>query len=130
MSEKTVASKLRIAPGAAVWVSNPACAPLLGPLPDGASRVDRPEDARIALVIADDAVGVRAALAQHVGALGRSDAFWVLYPKGNRTDFNRDTLWPILAEHGFRPITQVAVDEVWSALRFRLRRDGEPGFGG
>jgi hypothetical protein len=41
------------------------------------------------------------------------------------TDINRDSLWPILSEHGMRPISQVAVDETWSALRFRALREGE-----
>jgi len=31
---------------------------------------------------------------------------------GRRTDINRDSLWPMVAEHGLRPITQIAVDEV------------------
>jgi hypothetical protein len=55
---------------------------------------------------------------------------WVVYPKDNRTDLNRDSLWPILAAHGLRPITQVAVDDVWSALRFRPLKPGEPPFSG
>ena len=58
----------------------------------------------------------------------RRKALWVLYPKANRTDVNRDTLWPILAGYGLRPISQVAVDEVWSALRFRPLREGEAPF--
>ena len=36
-----------------------------------------------------------------------------------RTDLNRDTLARHLAPHGIRPVRQVAVDELWSALRFR-----------
>ncbi len=47
---------------------------------------------------------------------------WVAYPKGSskvKTDVNRDTLWPIIQAHGWRPVRQVAIDEVWSALRFR-----------
>ena len=39
-------------------------------------------------------------------------------------------LWPILAVFGLRPISQVAVDEVWSALRFRPYREGEAPFTG
>jgi hypothetical protein len=35
-------------------------------------------------------------------------AFWVAYPKGGRADINRDSLWPILAEDGFRPVSRVA----------------------
>jgi hypothetical protein len=56
--------------------------------------------------------------------------FWVAYPKANRADLNRDTLWPVLGEYGMRPISQVAVDEVWSALRFRPLKPGEPPFTG
>ncbi|MEV4090069.1 hypothetical protein AB0J43_58360, partial [Nonomuraea fuscirosea] len=55
---------------------------------------------------------------------------WVAYPKGNRSDVNRDTLWPIVAEFGLRPNGQVAVDEVWSALRFRPLKEGEAPFTG
>jgi hypothetical protein len=54
----------------------------------------------------------------------------VAYPKGNRADINRDSVWPILAEHGLRPIAQVSVDEVWSALRFRPLKPGEEQFKG
>ena len=48
----------------------------------------------------------------------------------HRADLNRDTLWPVLGEYGMRPVSQVAVDEVWSALRFRPLRPGEPPFTG
>jgi hypothetical protein len=50
--------------------------------------------------------------------------------KGNRTDINRDSLWPILGEHGLRPVTQVSIDQVWSALRFRPLKEGEAQFTG
>jgi hypothetical protein len=62
--------------------------------------------------------------------LAEPDVFWVAYPKANRADINRDTLLPILGEFGMRPITQVAVDGVWSALRFRPLEEGEPPFTG
>lgn len=46
---------------------------------------------------------------------------WVAYPKAGQlgTDVNRDTLAASLIEHGAQPVRQVALDEVWSALRFR-----------
>jgi len=34
------------------------------------------------------------------------------------------------AEFGMRPISQVAIDDVWSALRFRVLRTGEAPFTG
>jgi hypothetical protein len=59
---------------------------------------------------------------------------WCAYPKGTskryRCDFNRDTGWSSLGAAGFEPVRQVAIDEDWSAMRFRrveyiatLRRD-------
>jgi hypothetical protein len=53
-----------------------------------------------------------------------SDAvIWFCYPKGTskkyKCDFNRDTGWTKLGALGLEPVRQVAIDEDWSALRFR-----------
>ena len=49
--------------------------------------------------------------------------FWIAYPKGSsgkyRCDFNRDSGWHVLRQQGFDSVRQVAIDEDWSALRFR-----------
>ena len=34
-------------------------------------------------------------------------------------DFNRDTGWDALGNLGFEPVRMIAIDEDWSALRFR-----------
>ena len=48
---------------------------------------------------------------------------WMVYPKGTSKkytcEFNRDNGWKRLGEHGFEPVRMVAIDEDWSALRFR-----------
>lgn len=48
---------------------------------------------------------------------------WVAYPKGTskryQCEFNRDSGWTVLGAAGFEPVRQVAIDEDWSALRFR-----------
>jgi hypothetical protein len=48
---------------------------------------------------------------------------WIAYPKSTskryKCDFNRDTGWAVLGTLGFEPVRQVAIDEDWSALRFR-----------
>lgn len=65
------------------------------------------------------------ALAKHEGALievARRDGLaWIAYPKGGQlgTDLNRDIVWQLLQDKGIRPVRQVSLDEVWSALRFR-----------
>jgi hypothetical protein len=46
---------------------------------------------------------------------------WIAYPKNRQlgTDLNRDTLAELARERGAQPVRQVAIDPVWSALRFR-----------
>jgi hypothetical protein len=128
MAGKSVAEKLLLRPGGRAWISEPSRAGLLGPLPEGATLVASPAGSDVAVVIVESGADVRAALSTDGAALRGAAAFWVVYPKGNRADVNRDSLWPLLAEHGFRPITQVAVDDTWSALRFRPLKPGEAPF--
>jgi hypothetical protein len=130
MSDKSIADKLLIKSDGRVWTSDPSRSGLLGPLPDGAGFEDVLDRAGVAIVFADGATSLRVILAQDAPRLARAAVLWIAYPKGNRADLNRDSLWPILAEPGLRPISQVAMDEVWSALRFRPLRPGEPPFTG
>lgn len=63
-------------------------------------------------------------LAAVVGAKALGDAVvWFAYPKGSSKsytcEFNRDTGWRALGTAGFEGVRQVAIDEDWSALRFR-----------
>jgi hypothetical protein len=46
---------------------------------------------------------------------------WIAFPKAGQldTDLNRDILWELLDGKGVRPVRQVALDDTWSALRFR-----------
>lgn len=48
---------------------------------------------------------------------------WFAYPKGTsrkyKCDFNRDSGWDVLQQSGFDTVRQIAIDEDWSALRFR-----------
>jgi hypothetical protein len=48
---------------------------------------------------------------------------WYCYPKGTskkyKCNFNRDTGWAALGKLGLETVRQVAIDEDWSALRFR-----------
>jgi hypothetical protein len=48
---------------------------------------------------------------------------WFAYPKGTSKrytcEFNRDTGWTAIGARGFEPVRSIAIDEDWSALRFR-----------
>jgi len=63
------------------------------------------------------------ALIKSVAEAGKFDClFWACYPKSTtkqKYDLKRDTVWAALALVGLRPVTQIAIDEKWSALRGR-----------
>jgi hypothetical protein len=130
MSTKTIADKLLIKQDTSIWLSHAEHLARIEPLPAGARVVDELGEATVALVFANAAAAAREILTARSAQLAQLAIFWVAYPKGNKADINRDTLWPILAEYGMRPIAQVAIDPVWSALRFRPLKEGEAPFMG
>ena len=63
-------------------------------------------------------------LAKAIASRAKGDAVvWFAYPKGTskryKSGINRDTGWQALGQAGFEPVRAVAIDEDWSALRFR-----------
>jgi hypothetical protein len=66
---------------------------------------------------------VNAAAEQLLPRVEGDAVVWFAYPKASskryRCDFNRDTGWDVLGRAGFEGVRQVAIDEDWSALRFR-----------
>jgi hypothetical protein len=51
---------------------------------------------------------------------------WISYQKQSSkvtTDINRDVLWKIFPNSDWRPVTQISIDDVWSALRFRPKSE-------
>ena len=55
-----------------------------------------------------------------VGSVTYDGLFWVCYPKKTskiKSDLTRDNLWNQF--DGLRPVAQVAIDDTWSAIRFR-----------
>ena len=130
MSGKTVAGKLLVKPGMAVWASSPDGLALIGPLPPGARVVAAIGAADVALLFAESADALEQLLEDGADALHRPDILWVAYPKAGRSDLKRDTIPPHLTRRDMRPIGQVAIDEIWSALRFRPLKPGEGPFTG
>jgi hypothetical protein len=59
---------------------------------------------------------------------------WFAYPKGTSKrytcEFNRDAGWDVIRAAGFESVRMVAIDEDWSALRFRrlefVKNAGKP----
>ena len=54
--------------------------------------------------------------------IGERTLAWLAYPKGSKAagrDLNRDTIWAFARSIGLTLVTNVAIDETWSALRVR-----------
>jgi hypothetical protein len=63
-------------------------------------------------------------LAKGIAKKAKGDAVvWFVYPKGTskryKSEINRDSGWHVLGKAGFEPVRMVAIDEDWSACRFR-----------
>lgn len=90
-------------------------------LPTGGRRTPSPDeaDAVIVFVRTADELGRHAGPA--IGAARADRLSWIAYPKAGQleTDLKRDVLASLVSRHGVRPVRQVAIDAVWSALRFR-----------
>lgn len=64
------------------------------------------------------------AVSKSLTSAAEGDAIlWMCYPKQSSKkytcDFNRDSGWTVLGEAGYEPVRMVAIDQDWSALRFR-----------
>jgi len=62
-------------------------------------------------------------LSKNISKLQGDAIIWICYPKQSskkyKSEINRDMGWEFMAEHELEPVRQVAIDEDWSALRFR-----------
>ena len=124
MTQKSLAQKLAIKPGHDVAVVNdpPTAADIVSTLRSEAAIGDDVGSAQAVLLFVAD----RAELARFwpsIGSSVRTDAvLWIAYPKRTssvRTDLSRDHGWEPIIDSGLDTVSQVSLDETWSALRFR-----------
>ncbi len=125
MAEKSLVQKLRLQGGQRALIANTPAGYVegLGPLPAGLQVDTQPEGDSlydfVHLFVVDSAELER--LGPGAMAAAKYDAVvWISYPKtssGMPTDLTRDVLWQLIP--GLRPVSQVAVDDTWSAMRFR-----------
>lgn len=121
-----LSKKLRITEGVRVLLLGaPESFPeQLEPLPSGASLSMRASGKfDVVLNFATDSKSLEKGLSRATTALAEGAVFWICYPKkssGIKTDLSRDEGWKCLFDAGFGPVTQVAIDETWSAVRFKV----------
>jgi hypothetical protein len=122
MADNPLARKLLIRRGNRLLVLNapPDWLERLGPLPDGVEVVEGPADVVHLFVSRKAEVDANAPAAMQATRPG--GVLWASYPKRSAkvaTDLTRDRGWEAFSQAGWRPVTQVSIDDVWSALRFR-----------
>jgi hypothetical protein len=116
-----LAAKLQIKPGMQVCV---VAAPAGGPDLSGLGPpTDDPANAGAVVAFARLRADLTTVAKPAIAAARADRLAWVAYPKAGQlgTDINRDSLAAAVAELGVQPVRQVAIDDVWSALRLRPR---------
>jgi hypothetical protein len=125
VTETPLARKLQVRPGNRVLILN---APIgyrdrLIPLPEGAELADEPGgDFDVVHLFAHDSAELDRRAPEAMASVKEGGVLWFSYPKrGSQvdTDLTRDLGWETVKGAGLRPVSQVSIDDVWSALRFR-----------
>jgi hypothetical protein len=114
-----LSAKLQIKPGSKVaTLAVPGDGPELTGLGDA---VADPAAADVVIMFVKNREELASAGAPALDAARADKLTWIAYPKAGKlgTDLNRDILAASLAAAGIQPVRQIAIDEVWSALRFR-----------
>jgi hypothetical protein len=119
MTGTTLAEALLIRPGSRLWFSPTEWLRILGPLPSGVRLTGEFAAATVAVVFVSNAASVRWFLNQHRTVMALPAVVWMCYPAHGRPDLNRASLLTMLAGHSLHPVTEVAIDASWAAMRLR-----------
>jgi hypothetical protein len=117
--------KLRLQPDQRLLFLNPppGYVESLKPLPKGAEVVPpTARDVDFCHLFAENSEQLAELLPTALAACKHDALLWISYPKKSSkidSDLSRDALWELPGANDLRPVTQVSIDQTWSALRFR-----------
>jgi hypothetical protein len=122
VSDKSVAEKAHVKPGAKIAVVNavPGIIESLG-LPQDATFVDVAQ-ADLVFLFVDSRAELETRMPPAVAQLSAHSAIWVFFRKGSKAaglDMNRNDVWAVAEGLGLRPLGLVGVDDTWTAFRLR-----------
>jgi hypothetical protein len=125
MSEKSVGQKLLIREEYTVLLVNApkGYSDTLGKLPKGAKVVTKSSKPVDLIQIFAATKEDMTELFKKAKPLLKADGLlWATYPKAGQldTDLKREVVWECGQVVGMHPVSQIYVDQVWSALRFKL----------
>jgi len=118
-----VTAKLQIKPGqrVATLAAGSGDLPAVAVAVADANPPAEPAAADVVVAFARNQEDLTTVAAPAIEAARQDKLAWIAYPKAGKlgTDLNRDILARLLTGEGVQPIRQVAIDDTWSALRFR-----------
>ena len=124
--QKGLFSKLKIKPEHSLLILNapPENAPLFKDafFKAGKNRFDA------VIIFARNKKELQKYISSAIRSLKEKGVFWICYPKKSssaKTDITRDCGWESVTKAGFKAVSHVAIDNTWSALRFKAQPDNE-----
>jgi len=120
MSDKPVAERLQVKAERrlAVIGATPALDKMIGVKKARAE----PGEADVVLLFAADRAALDAKLPGLLKKIRKDAILWVAYPKlasPLAADLNRDVIREMAPKHGLDTVSQIAIDDDWSALRLK-----------
>jgi hypothetical protein len=125
MARTPLIKRLRMQPDQRVLILNAPEGYMgeLGPLPDNIELAESAEGTfEFVHLFVKDSKEMERLGPVVLEAVKHDGLLWVSYPKRAskvETDLTRDRGWEVLTQAGLRPVTQISVNEIWSALRWR-----------
>jgi len=116
-----VTAKLQIKPGQRIATLAAGGGDLPAVAAADANPPAEPGAADVVVAFARSQEDLATVAAPAIEAARQDKLAWIAYPKAGKlgTDLNRDILARLLTGKGVQPVRQVAIDDTWSALRFR-----------
>lgn len=131
-SDKPLTQRLLIKPKYRVLLVNPPEGYLdrLAPLPEGAQITTEPNgEFDLIQFFTSEKIVISRRVPSLLALMRPGGIFWVSYPKKTskaETDLDREVVWEAMQPTGWRAVTQISVDDTWSALRFRPESEVKP----
>ena len=120
MSDKPIAERLQVKAQRrlAVVGASPAVDRKIG-VPKARATL---KEADVVLLFVADRAHLDSELPKTLKTMSSSAIFWLAYPKLTSklaADLNRDIIHALAPKHGLDTVSQVAIDDDWSALRLK-----------
>ncbi|GAA1485241.1 DUF3052 family protein [Brachybacterium fresconis] len=120
---RTIAEKLQIKPGTELLLghSSPEQRGLLDPLPEDVTVIDGidRDTTDVVVTFAHDGDELDTLLNSVFPLLSSPKAVWIGYPKGNKADINRDSIWKRAEESGWTLNGNISLSDTWSSVRLK-----------